>query len=176
LRALAVLLFLSTISCASTTPPPPAAPEWNAIPLGVIDALCLRLKAEGLAAGATMTVVNATRPIASVRAVAALGGPSPRKVSGDRVMTALRGAQKSIPLTLGGGACSWRAIDAAAVERHSDELVVELSAPLANPYQAGAAGVFVRVSLAGEHASWYWVSLMPRGGGWAVGFIQAISP
>ncbi|HEV3484836.1 MAG TPA: hypothetical protein VG106_05470 [Vicinamibacterales bacterium] len=174
MRAPAALVLLFTISCASS-PPPLVAPEWNAIPLGVVDALCLRLKAEGLASGARVTVVNTTQPIATARTIAALSGPAPRKVSGEQVTTALRGAQKTIPLTLGGGACAWRAIDAAAIGKHVDEMVVEMSAPLANPFHPGAAGVFVRVSLGGEHASWYWVSLIPQQGGWSVGFIQALS-
>jgi hypothetical protein len=53
-------------------------------------------------------------------------------------------------------------------------MVVELSAPAANPFRRPEAGMFVRISLAGEHGQWYWISLLPTAGGWVVGNIEAL--
>ncbi len=160
------------LSCAST-PPPLVAPEWNAIPAGVIDTFCLRLRAEGLAEG-PVTIVNTTQRIATMRHLTALAGPRPSKVDPQRAAEALHGAQRTIPVMLTQSECRWVAVDAANAYRRHDQMIMELSAPMANPFEPGTAGIFVRVSVAGEHGSWYWISLIPRGGDWVVGFIRAI--
>lgn len=173
MKLLSVVLVLLLTACASQ-PKPLRAPEWDVIPQGVMDTFCLRLQAEGVAAGAPVTVVNVTQPIASMRVLAALAGPRPKKVTPERAAEALQGAQKTIPLTLAQSACTWIAIDAAAAHKRADQMVVEMSAPVANPFTPGTAGVFVRVSLAGEHPSWYWISLIPTTGGWTIGYIHAL--
>ncbi len=150
------------------------APEWNAVPVGLTDALCARLKAEGIAAGAPVAIVRTTQPIGTMRAVAALAGPSPRRVSNSDAVAALEKAQKSIPLTLG-TSCEWIAVDRTAIQQHAHQMLVEISAPMPNPFRPGSAGVFVRVALGGEHASWYWMSLIPTPAGWTIGFIQALA-
>lgn len=174
MRLLCALLSATLITCASQ-PKPLIAPEWDAIPQGVMDTFCMRLQAEGVAAGAPVTVVNVTQPIASMRTLAALAGPRAKKVNPEQAAEALQRAQRTIPLTLAQSVCTWVAIDAAAAHRRADQMVVEMSAPVANPFTPGTAGVFVRVSLAGEHASWYWISLVPRGGGWTIGYIHALA-
>ena len=167
--ALFTLLF---VSCAST--PPLVAPEWTSVPVGVTDSLCVRLKAEGIAAGAPVAIVRTTQPIATMRSVAALAGPSPRRIKSTDAAAAMQSSQKAIPITLG-ASCSWIAVDAPSIQQHSHQMLVEMSAPMANPFRPGTAGVFVRMSLGGEHASWYWMSLVPTPAGWSVGFIQALA-
>jgi len=169
------LLLAFALSCATQPDAPPSFPEWDAIPLGVMDTFCLRLKSEGLAEGAPVAIVRTTQPIASMSSLAALAGPSPRRANAQEAAIALRASQKSIPLTLGGGGCSWIAVDSTRAYQRADQMIVELSAPMSNPFERGQAGLFVRVSLAGEHGQWYWISLLPRAGGWVVGYIQAIS-
>jgi len=169
------LLFTFTLSCATQPKGPPASPEWDAIPLGVIDTFCLRLKSEGLAEGAPVAVVSTTQPIASMSSLAALAGPQPRRANAQEAAAALQASQKSIPLILGGGGCSWIAVDSKRAYQRADQMIVELSAPMANPFERGQAGIFVRVSLGGEHGQWYWISLLPRAGGWVVGYIQTLS-
>ena len=169
----AVFFCLLLASCASQ-PEPLVAPEWDAIPAGVIDTFCLRLKAEGLAEG-PVTVVNKTQRIVTMRHLAALAGPRPKKLDPQRAAEALQGAQRSIPLTLTQSECRWTAVDAANAYKRADQMIMEMSSPMANPFQPGQAGIFARVSLAGEHGQWYWISLVPHDGGWAVGFIRAIS-
>lgn len=170
------LLLTFTLSCATQPNAlPAAAPEWDAIPLGVIDAFCLRLKSEGLAEGAPVAVVSTTQPIATMNSLAALAGPMPRRANVQGASAALQASQKTIPLTLGGGGCSWIAVESKRAYQRADQMIVELSAPLPNPFERGQAGIFVRVSLGGEHGQWYWISLLPRSGGWVVGYIQALS-
>jgi len=139
-----------------------------------MDTFCLRLRAEALASG-PVTVVNTTQNFANTRALAALAGPMPRKFDPARAQEALRGAQRTIPIMLHQGECEWIAVDAANAYRRADQMVVELSSPMANPFLKNQAGLFVRVSLAGEHPALYWVSLLPQGSGWAVGFIQPLA-
>lgn len=169
------LLLAFTLSCATQPDAPPAVPEWDAIPLGVIDTFCQRLKSEGLAEGAPVAIVSTTQPIASMSSIAALAGPEPRRANAQEAAIALRASQKSIPLTLSGGGCTWIAVDSTRAYQRADQMIVEISAPMSNPFERGQAGLFARVSLGGEHGQWYWISLLPRAGGWVVGYIQAIS-
>lgn len=149
-------------------------PEWSVVPQGIVETFCLRLKAEGVAEEAPVAIVSTTQPIASPAAIASLAGPMPKKVNMQLAADALRASQRAIPLTLTESRCSWIAIDSAKAYRRADQMIVELSAPAANPFRKGQAGIFVRVSLAGEHAQWYWISLLPRAGGWVVGNIEAL--
>jgi len=166
---------LCALGCASAPSGPLPSPEWELIPQGVIDTFCMRLKAEGVAEGVPVTIVSTTQPIASMQTIGALAGPMPRKANVQQATEALRASQRSLPLTLGPGPCHWIAVDAARAYRQSDQMLVEMSAPLANPFERGQAGMFVRMSLAGEHGQFYWITLLPRAGGWVVGYIEALS-
>ena len=70
--------------------------------------------------------------------------------------------------------CTWKPIDALDPNREFDTMVVELSAPVANPAHR-AAGIVARVTLGGTHPSWYWIELNPRPSAWAVGRIFPLS-
>jgi len=167
-------ISLLVVACASKQPTAPVTPEWSSIPQGITETFCLRLKAEGVAEGAPVAIVSTTQPIATMGTIAALAGPMPGKANVQHASEALRSSQRALPLVLGKGGCAWIAIDPANAYRHSDQMVVEMSAPAANPFRRGEAGMFVRISLAGEHSQWYWMSLLPRGGGWVVGNIEAL--
>lgn len=166
MKLTAVLTLLLFTACASAPEPTgPFAPEWDVIPAGVAEALCLRLKMDAIATGA-VTVVRTTQPLATPLSVGALGNLARKR--GKPVNAPI--VNRAIPITLtAGGACTWTAIDVSAMKQHQDEMLLELSAPVPNPYAAGEAGLFARVSLAGEHASWYWLPLLPRGNGWSAG-------
>jgi len=169
------LLSAFCFACASKQPDAPTSPEWSAVPPGVVETFCLRLKAEGVAEGQPVAIVSTTQPIASMHAIGALAGPTRRKPDVQKAVEGLHASQRSMPLTLASdGACKWVAVDAANAYRRGDQMVVEMSAPMPNPFHKGAAGMFVRVSLAGEHGQWYWISLLPRAGGWVVGYIEAL--
>jgi hypothetical protein len=171
--SLYLLLSAFCVSCASK-PAPPVSPEWSAIPQGVIETFCLRLKAEGVAQGQPVVIVRTTQPFATMNAIASLAGPTPKRASTDTATAALIASQRAIPLTLGSSGCTWIAIDSAKAYRAADQMIVEMSAPAPNPFRRNEAGLFVRMSLAGEHGQWYWMSLLPREGGWVVGNIEAL--
>jgi hypothetical protein len=162
------------IACSSTPPPAPLVPEWAAIPPGILETFCLRLKAEGVAEGAPVAIVSTTQPIASMSVIGALAGPSPKRGSIQLAAEALQQSRRTIPLTLTEGRCAWIAVDSAKAYQRADQMIVEMTAPATNPFRRGEAGIFVRVSLAGEHGQWYWLSLLPSSGGWIVGNIEAL--
>lgn len=161
-------LLLLVLACASTQPEGPTVPEWDAIPAGVASAFCQRLQMDGIGTiGTEVAIVKVTQPIASGGALANLGKPR-RKVAI---------VHRAVPVatsSAGAGACAWKPIDALDPRREHDSMVVELSAPVANPAKDGA-GIVARVTLGGTHPSWYWIELLPRGGGWTIGRIFPLS-
>lgn len=170
MRFIAVAALLSSLTSCASTPPTPVAPEWDALPAGVAEALCARLRADALATG-ELTIVRITQPLADTRslaAVEAVSNPQGRKAPAPIV-------NRAIPVLTSGSSCSWKPIDVDELPRHQDEMVVTLSAPIPNPHSAGEAGIFARVSLGGAHDSWYWIPLMPRKSGWTAGMIQVLS-
>ncbi len=172
MRLTAVLTLLLFTACASNPQPAgPLAPEWETIPAGVADALCLRLKMDAIATG-PVTIVRTTQPLATPLTLGALGNITKKRgrLSDAPIMN------RAVPIQLAsGGACTWTAIDVSAIPRHQDEMILELSAPVPNPFSAGEAGVFARVSLAREHSTWYWLPLLPVAGGWSPGMALPLS-
>ena len=45
-------------------------------------------------------------------------------------------------------------------------MIVAFSSPFANPFVKGQLGVFARVSLGDESATWYWIPIGQRNGAW----------
>lgn len=169
-----VALFLA--ACASQpqpqTPPMPLAPD--AMPESVVQALCQRLQAEGIASGAPVAIVRTTQPIVSTPALVALSSIVKRRSADPaRAAAALHDSQRKLPVPLTGD-CEWIPRNAMDPKRDFDQMIVELSAPIANPFSPNEAGVFARVSLGGQHPSWYWVALLPRAGGWVVRSIDTL--
>lgn len=167
MRRLLPLLFFF-IACASTQTaktPLPTVPDWESIPPGISSALCQRLQMDGIGTiGSEVSIVKVTQPIATAQALAVLGAPK-------RPVSIL---QRALPIgttSTGTGACSWKPIDALDPNRQFDSMVVELSAPVANPAAKSAAGMLARVSLGGTHPNWYWIELIPHSAGWSVGRI-----
>lgn len=156
-------------SCASQ-PPAPTAPAWEAIPAGIAEALCTRLQMDAIATGA-VTIIRVTQPLATPQTIAAVAGVSNAR---NRPVSP-RIVNRALPILFAPGSCNWTPIDVREAERHGDEMVVALSAPLPNPFEPGQAGLFARVSLAREHESWYWIPLLPAAnGGWSPGFIHVL--
>jgi hypothetical protein len=165
---LAVALFL-VVSCTSAPAPTMLAPDWAVIPPTLTEALCMRLRMDAIATG-NVTIVKTTQPLATPHTVAALANIAKRRrktraMSGDNAAI----VNRVIPVSLPAGTCSWTPIEVRDMPNHSDEMIVELSSPLPNPYEAGEAGVFARVSLGGVNESWYWVPLIAQGTTWAAG-------
>jgi hypothetical protein len=167
LRTLALLLLFTVLPIEAA--PRPTAPDWEMVPSGVVDALCQRLKMDAIATG-SLAIVRVTQPLITPQSIATLAGP--KKV---RKAPSVSFVNRAIPIDFTGTDCHWRPIEAGKLGQLADEMVVELSAPLANPYSKGEAGLFVRVTLGGEHPAWYWISLVPAGEGWAVRFVFVLS-
>ena len=167
-RLLPTLILLA--ACASNNQPaPPVTPEWEEIPAGIPAALCQRLQLDGIGSiGTDVHLVKLTQPIASAQVLAVLGKPR-------RAVPIVHRALPIVTPTGDATGCAWRAIDALDPVRQRDAMVVELSAPIANPVARAAAGMVARVSLGGTHPSWYWIELVPVGGHWAVGRILPLA-
>ncbi|HEX7154555.1 MAG TPA: hypothetical protein VF618_23925 [Thermoanaerobaculia bacterium] len=172
-------LLLSTLlllfaSCATTTAPAAktAAPEWDAIPSGVLDVFCRRLKSDAVGSGGgSVGIVTRTQPLVSASSLDSLQNAYFGRGNAARQAEALSAGQRMIPIALPQGSCAWQPMEAVDPNRYSDIMVVELSNALTNPYQWREAGLFARVSLAGRDASWYWIPLTRSGDTWTTGHI-----
>ena len=124
---------------------------------------------DAIASGAPLALVGTTRALATPETLSALalvsrGG----RTSRSRVAASAADANRSIPITTEGASCSWRVIPVNQIDRHRDEMLLELSAPMLHPFASKQAGLFARASVGGQGASWYWISLVPTGDTWSV--------
>lgn len=145
-------------------------PQWDAIPAGVVESLCQRLQMDAIATG-HLTIVKVTQPLATPQAVAAIASATPGRPEKPRPAAIVH---RALPILFADATCDWRPVDVRQ-QVGKDDMVVELSAPLTNPYRPSEAGLFVRVTLGGEHESWYWLSLIPRAEQWSVGFVYVLA-
>jgi hypothetical protein len=172
--AIAALLTL-TLACASSdkTPAPPT-PAWEAVPAMIVDTLCAQLRAERLTSG-EVAIFKTTQPLiraASLRGLADRGGQraNPGLLAGQF-------AAYNVPMRIivPSSGCAWRAIEASDAGRYRDVMAVEISSPLPNPFAKKQSGLFARVSLAGAHATWYWVPLRWNGADWELGPVMSLA-
>ena len=175
-RLVVFLLALLFVSCATQPQQKPqlTAPDWAAIPPGVLDAFCARLQMDAISTGAPLTLVSTTRALANPQSISALALLARGRAKTNRVPMSTEELNRSIPILSDGPMCAWRAIPASQLDAHRDEMVVELSAPAINPFEPKTGGMFARVAVGGQGASWYWISLIPRGGRWVVGPVYVL--
>lgn len=168
MRLFAAALCLSVVACASSSaPPPPAVPDWTSIPSLVVQALCHRLKDDAVATG-TVAMVTTTQPIATQATMGALQQAYFKKAPGDRVTAALATSHAPMPIEIAGSGCALQGVERLDPSSQADMMVIELSAPLPNPYLRNESGVLARLSLGGEAPTWYWIPLRFQQGAWAV--------
>jgi hypothetical protein len=162
-------LLLLFAACA-TSPPPPPAPAWTEVPRGVLDAFCAKLHDEGVSAETAVAVVKTTQPLITPESMAGLAESSMYARRFDAYAVAEEANREAEPLAVvvPAGSCSWRPI-AETARRSPDTLTLELSSPFKNPFARKTSGLFARISLARESATWYWVPLADRNGRWVVG-------
>ncbi|HVG23586.1 MAG TPA: hypothetical protein VND45_05485 [Thermoanaerobaculia bacterium] len=172
--ALALIAILAT-ACATQQATTPALTPPAAVTPAVLDALCGRLRIDAIASTAPLAIVSVTRPLATQQSMSALALLAPGRIKTNRVGESASEANRALPVVVESGQCTWRAVAPAQLDRHFDELMVELSAPAINPFMPKQGGLFARVTVGGEGASWYWVSLFPRGDQWAVGGVSVLS-
>ena len=152
-----VLTLILFVACAHKPPAPPPTPP-SMVPRAAVDAMCSRMHSEGI--NTELRAVKTSQPLITPQAVAALG--SAMFYSG-RVAPQIT-APISVPVQTA-GTCVTRAVDSVS-DSQSDVMVVEFSSPFANPFARGQLGVFARVSLGNEAATWYWIPIGERGGQW----------
>ena len=176
MRLVLATLALFVVSCATQPAgPAPALTAPDNVPPAVLEALCGRLRMDAIASSAPLTIVNVTRPLATQASMTSLGLTARGKLKANRVSASALEANREIAFATDGTAsCRWNAIAPAQLAGHHDEMVVELSAPALNPFAPREGGLFARVTVGGEGASWYWVTLVPYGGQWAVGRVSVL--
>lgn len=168
------LCALILVSCASQSTPPIDAPQWTSVPPVVLDALCARLQMDAIATGAPLALVSTTRPLATPPSLSALALTARGRAKKGLAAQAAAGMNRSLPITHEGSTCRWRPVKPAQFDAMHDEMVVELSAPSFHPYAPKTGGLLARVTLGGQGASWYWITLIPNKGRWAVGPVYVL--
>lgn len=165
--------MLLALSCATQPAVPLVAPD--SVSASVLEGLCGRLRIDAIAsATGPLAVVSESRPLATQQSMSALAMTARGRVKGNRIAQSAVEANRTVPVSVQNGQCTWRAVPPAQLDRHRDEMVVELSAPAINPFAPKEGGVFARVTVGGEGASWYWISLHPYGDQWAVGNVSVL--
>jgi hypothetical protein len=170
----ALIGALILTSCASRSTPPLNAPDWTAVPPAVLDSLCARLQMDAIATGSPLALVSTTRPLATPQSLNALVLTAKGRVKTDRVAASAAEMNRALPITTEGAACRWRPVKAAQLDALHDEMVVELSAPAIHPFSPKTGGLFARVTVGGQGASWYWVTLFPSQSRWVVGPVYVL--
>lgn len=171
---LPLLAALLAFACATQRPRVPLTPP-DTVPPAVLEALCGRLRMDAIATGAPLTIVNVTRPLGTQQSMTALAIAAAGRSKENRVGESALQANRTMAVsTEGTVSCSWRPIAPQQLAAHRDEMVLELSAPAINPFAPREGGLFARVTVGGEGASWYWVTLVPYGEQWAVGRVSVL--
>jgi len=149
-----VLLFAA---CAYAPPAPPPVPP-PAVPAAAVDVMCSRMHTEGISS--ELRAVKMTQPLITPQTVQGLAeavyysGRSAPRIA----------AAASVPVETA-GTCVKHTIDAIGAH-DNDVMIVEFSSPFENPFVHGQLGVFARLSLGSEAATWYWVPIGMHGGTW----------
>jgi len=172
LKRLAVTVALAALTgCASSSSGPVVQPPaWTQLPGVLLDSLCSTLQNEGVSPE-NLVIVKTTQPLvsgASLRSVAHVYGKDANVGS---LANLLNTATPPLPLALSEAHCKWQPIAQLDPVRNHDQMVVELSPPIPNPFQRNEAGVMARMSVGGHDAQWYWIPLGNRNGNWAIGIV-----
>ena len=169
-----LLAVVLCVGCASAPPPSPL-PQWTQVPSGVLDVFCARLREEGISPEQPIEVVTMTQPLITPQTIAALGDAAFYSKKFD-VFAASEEANREaapIPVAVPRGPCAWHPVEETR-HRSTDVMSLEMSSPLRNPFVRNTAGIFVRMSLAGEGATWYWLPVAEREGRLAVGRLMPL--
>jgi hypothetical protein len=156
---------------------PVEAPVWTALPPDVARAMCVKLKREGFLG--EVRVVMTTEPFItreSLLGLAEAADVHPRK-DPQELAAALAEAAPKLPVLIEPAeGCNMRPA-ASAHEVASDEMMLQFSPPIVNPFKRGDVGLFARLSLRGEAPQWYWVPLTLKGkdGKWFAGMPYSIA-
>ncbi|HYM60920.1 MAG TPA: hypothetical protein VEZ11_08505 [Thermoanaerobaculia bacterium] len=174
MRKIALPALLLLAACASSTPAPLKTPEWTDVPRTVLDAFCLRTVNEGISRETAIHVYKVTRPLVTGASIAALHDLYPDRRKPDMESLTLaqeQSARAPLPVVIPAEGCKWRPIERYEGPRDHDAELLELSAPIVNPFSRGEAGLFARLSIGNQAPSWYWIPLGNHNERWMVGRI-----
>lgn len=128
------------------------------VPRAAVDMMCTRMHAEGVTG--ELRAVRMSQPLITPPAIEALASAMFYSGRATPQIT----AAPSVPVETS-GSCVTRAIDTIS-GRDADVMVAQFSSPFENPFARGQLGVFARLSLGNEAATWYWIPIGQRNGVW----------
>ena len=176
MKRIAIVLLLMTGCATAPAPPPPRLPQWTAIPATVLDSFCSGFRDEGISSATTINLVKTAQPML-------ISAPSMEALSNSffyhgqldpaRAAASAGAGATELPITIPQG-CAWRVIAPNTGAKYMDTMTLELSPTIVNPYSRNSAGLFARLTLAGESATWYWLPLIPRGESWVAGRLTVL--
>ena len=167
MRRLAAAVLL--IAACKSAPPPPT---FTSVPRGALDAMCIRLKDEGISS--EVRLVRNTQPLITPASIQALGEAAFARAAPNT--EALQAATAlSIPVEVRPDSCARRLIDVIDPSHDSDAIVLEFSAPFPNPFARQQIGVIARVTVGGESPVWYWIPLTQQKDRWIAGRASTLS-
>jgi hypothetical protein len=151
-------LVLLALSCASKPAPVPPEP-WTSVPARALETLCASaVHGDGIGRETAVGVMAESQPLVTEDSLRALASA----YFAQKVVQRLE-APPVVPVTIPTTGCAWKAVGPGNPLAR-DQYLLELSAPVANPFARNQSGVFARLSLGGQAAFWYWVPLMRRNG------------
>ncbi len=173
------VLALLTGCASSSTPqkvysPAPAFDTWTSVPAFVVDAVCGKLQSEGL--GGKVDIVATTEPIITRESLFGLAAAAESKTreNPSQVLAVTEAGKARLPLTIEAAGCELHKISTVRDAR-GDDMVLQISPPFVNPYERKSAGLFARLSLAGQSSQWYWVPFGQHEGKWFAGTPLALA-
>jgi hypothetical protein len=172
MKRIAAITLLLAIRCA--TAPPATPPQWTEVPPSILNALCARLRTEGVSSESQVAIVNQTQPIITANSMLALGRQYAKGGNATGMADALNQALAPLPVSTTGASCAWTPIAHLDPRRDHERMVVQLSAPFVNPFQRSEAGLFARFSVGGQAPQWYWIPLAEAKGQWMIGGIMPL--
>ncbi len=133
--------------------------------------MCGLLTSEGMTS--EIRVVKVTRPLITAATLQALADAA--FYGGRSSGSAAEAGNTAVSVELPPKSCIARSIDTLDPRRDRDVMVIQFSAPLANPFERGHLGVVVRLSLGDEAPTWYWIPISARAGNWVAGLPSSLA-
>ena len=180
LTVAAVALCLSCRSAPAIAEREPVT--WSRVPSSVLDALCASsIRNEGIGRQTTINVVPRSQSLVTAASLVSLRRaylvkPGKGLESTPQLAQSIAGELTSIPVEIptAGRSCNWATLERFDRARDNDKMILQVSAPFANPYAKSQWGAFARLTVGGEAAAWFWVPMMTRGGAIALGHVMAL--
>ena len=166
----ATWMIAALLAACASSPPSIQPPAWTQVPGPVLDSLCSALQNEGLSPE-NLLIVKTTQPLITAGSLRSVGHVYGKDAEVGSLAQMMGAATPPMPLALAGAGCKWQPIDKLDPTRNRDQMVVEFSSPIANPFMRGEAGLMARMSVGGHDSQWYWIPLGQRKGQWAIGVV-----